>query len=71
MSSTGTVLAAVSPEAKDKVEDVLLQNSVKARFLGSFTKDMRWVLVKNDKKTMFPEEPDDPYAKILSAKQRL
>ena len=71
MSSTGTVLAAVSPEAKDKVEDVLRQNSVEARFLGSFTKDMRRVLVKNDKKTMFPEEPDDPYAKILSAKQRL
>ena len=69
MSSTGTVLAAVSPEAKDRVEDVLRQNSIEARFLGSFTKDMCRVLVKNGKETVFPIEADDPYARILSEKQ--
>jgi hydrogenase maturation factor len=71
MSSTGTILAAVSPEAKDMVAEVLRQNSVEARFLGSFTKDKRRVLVKNNEKTEFPKEYDDPYAKIVSVKKRI
>ncbi|MGD9130038.1 MAG: AIR synthase-related protein [Candidatus Bathyarchaeota archaeon] len=65
MSSTGTVLAAVSPEARDKVESVLRQNGVEARFLGSFTKEMRRVLVKNGEETVFPREADDPYTRLL------
>jgi len=68
MSSTGTILAAVSPEAKDKVENVLRQNNVEARFLGSFTKDLRRILVKNGEETSFPKEVDDPYTKLLSRK---
>jgi hydrogenase maturation factor len=50
------VLAAVSPKARDEVEDVLRQSSVKAKFLGSFTEKMRWVLVKNGEETVFPRE---------------
>ncbi len=69
MSSTGTILAAVSPEARDKVENVLHQNGVDVRFLGSFTKDLRRVLVKNGEETSFPREADDPYARFLSVKQ--
>ena len=69
ISSTGTILAAVSPEAKDKVEKGLYQNNVEARFLGSFTKDMRRILVKNGEETSFPKEADDPYARILSEKR--
>jgi len=65
MSSTGTVLAAVSPEARDKVENVLLQNGIEAKFLGSFTKEMRRVLVKNGEETVFPREADDPYARLF------
>jgi hydrogenase expression/formation protein HypE len=68
MSSTGTFLAAVSPEARDKVEAVLSQNGVDVRFLGSFTKDSSRVLVKNGEETVFPREADDPYARFLSAK---
>ncbi|MCK4885228.1 hydrogenase assembly protein HupF [Candidatus Bathyarchaeota archaeon] len=68
MSSTGTFLAAVSPEARDKVETVLRQNGVEARLLGSFTKDLRRVLVKNGKERLFPREADDPYARFLSEK---
>ena len=68
MSSTGTILAAVSPEAKDKVENVMRQNNVEARFLGSFTKDLRRILVKNGEETSFPKEVDDPYRKLLSGK---
>jgi hydrogenase expression/formation protein HypE len=68
MSSTGTVLAAVSPEAKDRVEDVLRQNNIEARVLGSFTEGMRRILVKNGERTLFPREADDPYARFLSEK---
>ena len=68
ISSSGTILAAVSPEARDKVETVLRQNKVVARFLGSFTKDMRRILVKNGEETSFPREADDPYTRILSEK---
>ena len=68
MSSTGTFLAAVSPAARDKVENVLYQNNIEARFLGSFTKDMRRILVKNGEETLFPREADDPYARFVSEK---
>jgi hydrogenase expression/formation protein HypE len=69
MSSTGTILAAVSPEARDKVEAVLRQNGVDVRFLGSFTKSLHRVLVKNGDKKLFPREADDPYSRFVSAKQ--
>jgi hydrogenase expression/formation protein HypE len=68
MSSTGTVLAAVSPEARGKVERALRQNNVEASFLGFFTEDRRCVLVKNDEEMLFPRRADDPYARILSGK---
>lgn len=66
MSSTGTVLAAISLEARDEVENALCQNSIEANFLGSFTREMCRVLVKNGRSKIFPRESDDPYARILS-----
>ena len=71
MSSTGTILAAVSPESKDNVEDVLRQNNVAVSVVGSFKKDKRRILVKNRERIQFPKESDDPYAKILSLKQHI
>jgi len=68
MSSTGTVLAAVSPKAKDKVARVLRQNNVEASFLGVFLKDERRILVKNGKETLFPQKANDPYERILFGK---
>ena len=68
MSSTGTILAAVSPEARDKVETVLRQNGANVRFVGSFTKTLRRVLVKNGEERLFPIEVDDPYARFISKK---
>lgn len=66
LSSTGTFVAAVSPEAKEKVETVLRQNGVDVRFLGAFTKDLNRVLAKNGDDLLFPQEADDPYASFLS-----
>lgn len=68
MSSTGTILAAVSPEAKDEVETALRQNNVETRFLGFFTKDKGRTLVKNGEEIPFPKEAVDPYTRILSGK---
>jgi len=69
MSSAGTFLAAVGPEAREKVESILSQNGVEVRFLGYFTKDSSRVLVKNGEETAFPREADDPYARFFSAKR--
>lgn len=66
MSSTGTVLAAVSPDAKNRAEEVLRQNNVEARALGVFTKDLRRILIVNGEERPFPETTDDPYERILS-----
>lgn len=68
MSSTGTILAAVSPQAKNKVEETLRQNNVEATFLGIFTKNKRRILIRNGKKAAFPRKADDPYDRILSGK---
>lgn len=70
MSSTGTILAAVSSKAKDKVEEALRQNNIEARFLGFFTKNMRRILLKNGKETLFPKKADDPYERILSSAKK-
>lgn len=68
MSSTGTVLAAVKPEAKAKVEEMLQQNNVDACFLGVFTKNKRRILLKNGREMRFPQKAKDPYERILSGK---
>ena len=67
MSSTGTILAAVDPKAKQAVEEILAKNGLQACFTGEFTKDKR-VLVKEGKETGFPEAAEDPYDLILSGK---
>jgi hydrogenase maturation factor len=66
MSSTGTILAAVNPEAKIKVETTLRQNGIEASIIGVFTKNKRRILMRDDQETLFPREADDPYARILS-----
>jgi hydrogenase expression/formation protein HypE len=67
-SSTGTIVAAVDPQAKDTIKQVLQKSGVKASFLGSVTKNKNRVLIKKGKETAFPPTADDPYAKVLSGK---
>ena len=66
LSSTGTFLVAVNPEDKTKIESILSHHHIKARFIGSFTKDKRRILVKNGKKQYFPRESDDLYTRLLA-----
>ncbi len=68
MSSTGTVLAAVSPEATNMLEEILREKGIEANVLGIFTKNMRRILVKDGKETLFPKKADDPYEKIIIRK---
>jgi len=68
MSSTGTILAAVGPQVREEVETVMHQNKVQANVLGVFTEDTRRILTKDGKDKSFPEDADDPYARILSGK---
>ncbi len=68
MSSTGTILAAVSPEKKENIISILNKNNLESRVLGQFTKDKRRIIIKKDKEKRFPTKADDPYAKIISTK---
>lgn len=67
MSSTGTILAAVNPDAEKEVVETLKKCGLKADFLGQFTKDMKRVLVRNNQKLSFPKVADDPYSRIMRA----
>jgi hydrogenase maturation factor len=68
MSSTGTIIAAVDTEAKDKIEEKMRRNGVSASFVGTFTKNKDRNLVKDNKSTPFPQVVDDPYNNILLSK---
>jgi hydrogenase expression/formation protein HypE len=68
MSSTGTILAAVSPEQREKVEAVTRQNNIETNFLGTFSQEGQRILTRNNRGTSFPKIADDPYERILSGK---
>lgn len=66
MSSTGTILASVSPKAKQKTEIATHRSKIQANVLGIFTKDPHRILLRDRKEVLFPEDADDPYERILS-----
>jgi hydrogenase expression/formation protein HypE len=68
MSSTGTILAAVKPEAKEKVKITLAKSGLQAYFLGEFMERKERVLIKKGQETQFPQVADDPYTLISSGK---
>ncbi len=65
-SSTGTILAAVDPKDRDKVQQKLQSSRIDSAFVGFFTKQGKRVLSMEGKDQVFPQVADDPYAKILS-----
>jgi hydrogenase expression/formation protein HypE len=68
MSSTGTILTAVAPEAQEKVKAAVNKNKLSACFLGEFTGNKERVLIRKRKEAPFPQVTDDPYTRILSGK---
>jgi hydrogenase maturation factor len=67
ISSTGSIIAAVDPQAKDKVKKTLKRNSLPASFMGVFTESEDRILARNSKDLNFPQSADDPYDMILSS----
>ena len=67
-SSTGTILAAVSHEARRDVECTLRQNEVDMSILGQFTENRERYLLRKSMKKPFPTKANDPYERILSGK---
>ena len=68
MSSTGTILAAVDPQAQIKVEELLDKAGLAWTFLGKFIEAKNRLIVKDGKEAAFPEVADDPYTRILAGK---
>ena len=68
ISSTGTILAAVAPEAQKKVKTALNELGLSAHFLGEFTENKERTLIRKGKETPFPQVSEDPYTRILSGK---
>ena len=68
ISSTGTILAAVKPGAKEKVKATLAKMGLEACFFGEFMENKEKVLIKKGKEMEFPKVADDPYTLILSGK---
>jgi hydrogenase maturation factor len=70
MSSTGTILAAVSDKEKDEIVAHLTENNIRSTIIGSLTEDLRCCLETNGKIYRFPAMADDPYQKITSTHAR-
>jgi len=65
-SSTGTLLAAVSPDHREKAIEVLLKHGLKAKTAGIFSKSKKRLIKYNSQEADFPREAEDPYAKIMT-----
>jgi hydrogenase expression/formation protein HypE len=66
MSSTGTVLAAVSSGSLGSVERALRSNGIHPVAIGVFSEDRKRRILKDGKKRVFPKGGHDPYERILS-----
>ena len=66
-SSTGTLLAAVSPKTRDKAIEIVSKQGIVVETIGVFTEDKSRIVRYDGKKAGFPAQPDDPYDKIMKA----
>jgi hydrogenase expression/formation protein HypE len=66
MSSTGTILGAVEPQAKAEVTETLEKLGLTACFIGEFTENPKRLLVKGADSSAFPSVADDPYTMIMA-----
>jgi len=65
-SSTGTLLAAVSPSHREKAVEVLSKLELNVKTVGVFFKSKERLVKFDDEEADFPREAEDPYAKIMS-----
>lgn len=67
MSSTGTVLAGVSPHKCESAVKLLSEMGLKPSVIGTFTRDRQRYLTADGKRRNFPRKAEDPYAQIINA----
>jgi hydrogenase maturation factor len=67
ISSTGTLLAAISPRNEARVLKLLAGSGVMPQIIGSFTKGKKRVIRYNGREAGFPEDFNDPYAEVIGA----
>ena len=66
-SSTGTILAAVSPNAQKKVQETLGALGLSGSFIGEFTENTERILFRGKNEAAFPAVADDPYTMMLAS----
>jgi hydrogenase maturation factor len=69
LSSTGTILAAVPPMAKQKAIEVLKQHELCAYFIGEFTEAKNRILRRDGNENIFPLKVEDVYTSLLAIKE--
>lgn len=67
MSSTGTLLAALSPHKKDEVIKVLSAQGFGVDIAGVFTESEERLIKYRGKEVKFPRRANDPYARIFAS----
>jgi hydrogenase expression/formation protein HypE len=67
MSSTGTILGAVAPTSRRKVEKLLQKFDLTASFIGEFTENKERTIVKGSNAADFPSQADDPYTAMMAS----
>ena len=65
MSSTGTILAAIKPKAKESTLKML--RLLSPSILGEFTECQDRVLIKDNRERAFPAVADDPYTMMMAS----
>jgi len=66
ISSTGTLLVAVSPSREERAVDVLSKLGLNINTVGVFSESKERLITFDGKETNFPKEAKDPYAKIMN-----
>ncbi len=66
MSSTGTILASVAPEAKTRVANVMERFGLPWSYIGTFTNAKQRTLITGKTQTAFPTKAVDPYTLIIT-----
>jgi hydrogenase maturation factor len=68
ISSTGTLLAAISPRNEERVLKMFAGSGVRPQIIGSFTRCKKRVIRYNGRETSFPDDFNDPYGEIIGAR---
>ena len=67
-SSTGSLLAAISPDKVARAQEILLKNKIQSVIIGKFIENPKVRKIKswsNNEEKNFPEFLQDPYSKLI------